>query len=124
MESIAEYLSLFMQYGMPVLPYAGVALVTFQIMSRFVKPMIASHKGANGSYTSAFWLNARRGMVFYPMFLGAVCGFPFGLKVGYSIVAAASAQVWYLILKSRLKAIGVDITADDTNSLAPKEPTE
>lgn len=116
---MAEYLALFVEYGLPTLPYAGIAFITYQIMSKFVKPLIASHKGPDGAHHDTFWLNARRGMVFYPMILGYVMSMMFpGLIWGYCVLAGASAQVLYVILKTYLKKKGVDLQAmDHTKSM-------
>lgn len=109
-----EYLTLFVNFGLPVLPYMGIAFITYQIMSKFVKPLIASHKGPDGLHHELLWLNARRGMVFYPMILGYIMGMMFpGLLWGYSVLSGASAQLLYLLLKAYLKRKGVDLPVMD-----------
>ena len=103
-----EYIDVIMKYVLPALPYAGVSLVTYQIMAKFIKPMIVAHRSPEGLYPEGLWRNLRRGMVFYPMVLGALCALPFpGLSWGYGVVAAASSQVWYVLAKQYLAKQGL-----------------
>jgi len=109
-----EYLTLFMQYGLPVLPYACIAFVVYKVMGRFVKPLIQANKSPDGFYHNKWWRYARRAMVFYPMALGALCALPFALNVGYAAVAGLSSQLLYHLLKDFLKKRGIELPREST----------
>ena len=104
---------------LPVLPYAAIAFVIYQVMSRFVKPVVASHKGLDGKHHEALWLNLRRGMVFYPMALGYLASLALPhLSWGYCVTAGAASQTLYLILRKVLKArLGVTLPPPDNKTM-------
>jgi hypothetical protein len=53
-------------------------------------------------------------MKVYPMLLGALFALPWGLSVGYGIMAGASAQMWYLLVKSiAKKKFNIDLDRDN-----------
>lgn len=118
METLQQGLELFMIYGLPVLPYAAIALVVYQIMSQFVKPLIASHRHQDGTYHSPLWRNLRRGMVFYPLILGLLASVVLPeLMWGYCVTAAAASQILYVILKKVLHKRGITLPLLDTKSM-------
>lgn len=121
LDTIREFLELFMMYGVPVLPYACIAFVSHMLMSKFFKPLITSHKGKDGKYADVRWRWARRCMVFYPMIMGSISALFFGLNLGYAVTAAMCAQVAYLILKQILKRKGIDLPEESATSLLPPE---
>jgi hypothetical protein len=114
MESILQYLELIVTYGMPLLPYAGIAMVVHQLMSGIIQPAIKGHRTVKGAYDKKIWFYARWGMKVYPMLLGALFALPWGLSVGYGIMAGASAQMWYLLVKSiAKKKFNIDLDRDN-----------
>lgn len=128
MDTLQQGLELFVLYGLPVLPYAAVALVVYQIMSQFVKPLITSHRHADGTYHSAKWRFLRRGMVFYPLILGVIASLVLPHLVWwYCVAAAASSQLLYVVvLKKLLAKQGITLPALDTKSMysVPTDDTE
>ncbi len=75
LEGIVEFGKEVWPYLLVLLPYLGTIVVVAQIMKRFIKPTISSHRrGKKGKFRSQFWASAHKLMVFYPMLLGAACG--------------------------------------------------
>jgi hypothetical protein len=123
LETLETGLALFMEYGLPILPYAGVAFITYQVMNRFIKPIVSAHKKKDGSYSNSFWRIVRRGYVFYPMLLGALLSLAHpSLIVGYCVLAGAASQMLYLVLTGALSKYGIKIPRlPRESSIPPKK---
>jgi len=110
LETLEQGLALFMTFGVPILPYAGISLVIYYVMNLVVKPLIASHRDVDGYHQSALWMNLRRGYAVYPMILGFLASLALPHLIwGYCVVAGVCAQAWYFILyglKAYLKKKG------------------
>jgi hypothetical protein len=104
---------------LPLLPYIFIMIMVYQIMGRFIKPWIRSHKiqGTN-KFTDIKWLLADRwAVVFCPVIFGAVLGLGLSLchvvvNVFYSMFAGVSAQTFFVSLEHILKERGVAIPSD------------
>ena len=105
LDSILEFISGVWPYVLVLLPYLGTMLIVAQVMKRFIKPAICSHRrGKKGKFRSQFWASAHRLMVFYPMLLGAACG---GLCIatgigGHILAYIASGAVAQLVYREYL----------------------
>lgn len=112
MEVVTQIFTWMVEYSPTLGPYAGIMLITFQIMNRFIKPVVKAHKRPDGYYVSNTWRYIRMGMVFYPMILGSIGALLFGLNVGYGIVSGAAAQGFFLVLDKIGEKKGVDVLPD------------
>lgn len=110
LETLSGGFELFMQYGLPVLPYASISLVIYYMMNWVIKPIIASNRDASGYHRSKGWRIARKGYKIYPMLLGYLASLALpDLLWGYCVVAGVCAQAWYYILymvRSKLQEKG------------------
>ena len=105
LEGILEFVKEVWPYLLVLLPYLATILIVAQVMKRFIKTIICSHRrGKKGKFRSQFWASAHRLMIFYPMLLGAACG---GLCIatgigGHILAYIASGAVAQLVYKEYL----------------------
>lgn len=123
LDMLEQGLTLFMTFGLPVLPYAAISLVVYYVMNLVIKPIIASRKDSDGYHNTEFWLNLRLGYPVYPMILGFVASLCLPHLIwGYCVVAGVCAQAWYYILyalkaKMREKGYSLPPTPDMSKSM-------
>jgi hypothetical protein len=121
MDWITQNIELLVTYGLPVFPYLVIVLFTHQIMALFVKPIVTSHKNADGKYPSTFWRYARLAMIFLPPVLGMLMGLPFGLNLGYAAGSGVVSHYAHEFGKDWLAKKGIEIDPDVGNSDPPDQ---
>lgn len=105
---------------LPMFPYIGTVVVTYGLMARGIKPMIARNRDPKTKkFKSKTWMHVRRWMWTYPSVIGAAIGLGYGDHIFYHMLCGTSAQMIVHFAQDIAKAKGYELDLDVRDSLGP-----
>lgn len=127
LETIKEWWA----FGLPMFPYMGTVVVTYGLMARGIKPMIARNRDPKTKkFYSKTWMHVRQWMWTYPTVIGTAIGVGFWVSTGsnifYHALCGTCAQMIVHFAQDIAKSRGYEVDLNVRDSLSPdsKPPAE